>query len=362
MSAPANPISVRRTRLNWFGAGFVALALGLTALFLWFADVGVSGSDALFRGQPESVWIRNLKYSDEEQVKEWRAYGAAGVQVLIRGLEQADRPGERAYRRTYRRLPGFLARWLPAPKSDSTRVTRMHLVSLLASLSLDAKAATPIMARTLQFDEASSVRQMAISFFTSSEDEKCLLNQLPAKEKAALLPAFIQAVQDPADWGLRNNAAIALRFFPEQRETVVPVLVQTLHDSQPEVRLLAAEALNHLDAAAAKQAGAVSVVVTISQAADDQIASRAIAALREFRNEPEPATRALIAGLVSTNTLVACQSVWSLGGAPEEFGAQRAAIIAALQESAQRSDSVGKYARTALKQWEARPDGTVGAE
>ena len=296
----------------------------------------------------ESEWIKNLKYSDDEQLKEWRTYGEEGVQVLIRGMERANRPTERAYRQFSRQMPYWVSRWLPATKLDATRSTRMTIASLLSSLGSDAKSATPIMVRMLNDDEDDSVRQIVITFFTYTEDAKCPLNQMPAKEKRALLPAFLRSMQISQ---LRNNAAIALRFYPEESKIVAPVLVKALQDSDPAVRLLAAEALGAVAPSAAKQADTLSVVIEIAKLPDDQIVSRAVAALGDFPDAPEPAVRALIEALVSTNTLVACQSVWSLQSAPKEYKQFSGSIIPALQKAAERKDNVRGYARSALTQW-----------
>jgi len=123
------------------------------------------------------------------------------------------------------------------------------VVDLLSRLSKDAKLATPAMARALN-DEDPSVRQIAITFFTGGEDENCLLNQMEARAKRDLLPAFTRAMQDSHE-GLRNNAAIALRYYPDQAEIVVPILTRALQDPAPKVRQLAAEALKRIDPAAA---------------------------------------------------------------------------------------------------------------
>jgi hypothetical protein len=48
--------------------------------------------DPLFHGKPESHWIEHLSYRDEEQVKQWREFGSAGVRVLVRALHVANRP------------------------------------------------------------------------------------------------------------------------------------------------------------------------------------------------------------------------------------------------------------------------------
>src|SRR5678815_171718 len=136
--------SPRRGR-RWIVVASLAFTAGVAGLVLWIGNVTHTSHEPLFRGKPESEWIKNLKYHDDEQVKEWRGYGEEGLQVLIRGLERANPPRERAYRKFNRRLPAFLRRWLPAPKPDATRSTRMCLVSLLWSLSNDAKPATEVM-------------------------------------------------------------------------------------------------------------------------------------------------------------------------------------------------------------------------
>src|SRR5207247_1659061 len=126
----------------------------------------------------------------------------------------------KAYPRIAPRLPGVLRGWLPAPSMDSTRGTRMSVVSLLSRLGKDARAAAPAMAWVLKH-EVADVRNCAMAFFTLPEDENALLNQMEAKEKRKLLPDFIRAVEDKgANWALRHNAAIALKYYPEQQEVV----------------------------------------------------------------------------------------------------------------------------------------------
>ncbi|MCI0535441.1 MAG: HEAT repeat domain-containing protein [Verrucomicrobiales bacterium] len=333
---------------------------GLTGLVLWFGGVLPVSRDPPFRGQPESEWIKNLKYRDDQQVKEWRAYGEEGVQVLIRGLERANRPGERAYRRFNQLLPDFLRRWLPAPKRDSTQETRERLVSLLWSLGSDAKSAAPVMIRTASTDEFHGVRQSAIGFFITSAGDNTLLNQIPVKEKKALLPALLRAVQDPGNEGPRLNAAILLKYYTEERDVVGPVLGRALRDSDPQVRLCAAEALNCVAPELAKQTGATSILVALAKDPDDQLASKAVDALGGTGSQRELAVPVLIECLQSTNTLIACEAVWALEWAPDEFTADSDSIIPALAIAGQRKDSVGGYARVAHKKWQSRSVGEPG--
>lgn len=360
MSEPAQKASKMRQMLKPAALILLVFAAGLSLLVLWFAGVTIGGSDPLFRDKHESEWIKNLKYSDDEQVKEWRGYGEEGVQVLIRGLERANHPGQRAYRQLYRSLPGFLMRWVPSPKSDSTRSTRMCLASLLSSLGNDASNAMPVLIRTVVHDEAADVRQCAINFFTASEDDQCLLNHMPVDEKMKLLPGLLRALQDRSNWGLRNNAANALQWFPEQRGIVAPALVAALRDPQPQVRVLTAQALIRVDPGMAKKMGAAGVLTAISKDPDDQVAFRAVAAMKYFGSDPQSVVPALIESLKNTNTLVACEAVWVLEWAPPEFKSCRDAVVPALHKAAQRTDNVGGYARAALKRWESAADPAKG--
>src|SRR6266849_1546668 len=193
---------------------------------------------------------------------------------------------------------------------------------------------------------------MAISFFTSPENENSFLNQMDKKEKRRLLPDFIHALEDNSNSGLRNNAALALRYYPEQRQIVAPVLVKALQDAIPQVRLLAAEGLNRVDPDAAEKAGAIAVVIEVLKEPDDQVAYRAAEFLREFQRQPELAVPAIIESLQNTNTLVACTALWSL----QQFKHHADTIIPALKKAAQREDIVGGWAKTALKPLESEAD------
>jgi hypothetical protein len=307
----------------------------------------------MFRGRLESDWIAHLAYRDDEQVKQWRGFGPEGARVLVRGLDRANRPLERAYRKTYRaiasKLPFGLARLLPAPRVDSTRETRMKVVSLLSSLGNDAGITVPAMGRAMR-DENPDVCAAAISFFTSPEDEHTLLNQLDKRQKRKLLPSFIEALQNNTpSWSIRNNAALALRYYPEEARVVAPVLAKALQDPIPRVRVLAAAALLRVDADTARKAGAARVAINILRDPDDQVAYRAAELLGEFQAQPELAVPALIECLRFTNELVGCQAVWSLG----KFRSNANLILPALQEAAQRKDNVAGHARAAVKRLES---------
>ena len=291
----------------------VALLAALVAGLVWAYR---PASDPLFHGKPESIWIEQLVYRDEDQVKDWRKFGPEGVQVLVRGLEKQSHPIERSYRKLYRRwtaaLPGSVTRFLPYPKKDSTFVRRACVVDVLSRLGKDAMFAKPSMARALR-DENEGVRQLAISFFNDTEDENCILNQMDKKEKAALLPDFLDGMQLPH---VRNNAAIALGFYPEEATRVTPELVKGLQDSNLGVRLVCAKSLFRVDPKTARTAGVVPVLIKILENPDDQVSHRAARQLGEMGLEPNLAVPALIASAQVTNTLVASSALWALGNFP----------------------------------------------
>lgn len=345
---PAPP--AKRKTLRWI----VIILSIVAALFVsaWLVGLTYGDDQRHFRGKLETEWINELKYHDDDQVKEWRGYGEEGVQVLIRGLERAYRPGERAYRNFYRKMPWIVSRWLPWPKQDVDRAKRMTILALLSNLGSDAKSAVPVVSRMLNDDDG-GVLQLAISFFTSSEDEKCTLNQLPPAQKKRLLPLFIRAMQNKTFAGARNNAAIALRFYPEQKEIVAPVLVKALQDTEPAVRLLAADALWHVDPVAAEKADAVSVMIALTKLPDDQLASRAISKLPQFKGHADLAVPAIVECVGSTNNLVACQAIWAFEWKTDEYRAYANTIIPTLEKAATLTNNVGRYARTALKKWQS---------
>ena len=166
----------------------------------------------------------------------------------------------------------------------------------------------------------------------------------------ALLPALLRGMQDAQ---LRHNASILLKFYPEQREVVAPVLVTAMQDPEPYVRLYAAEALNRVAPDLAKKTRATSLLVSLAQYPDDQVAAKAVAALAHSGSEPDLAVPALIECLRSTNSLIGCEAIWALEGAPQEFTAYSNSIIPALTQAAQER-SRGGYAKAALLKWQSR--------
>jgi len=336
--------------------GLFALATLLTAVLasvIWLFFM--PGRDPLFHGRPESQWITNIVYgvqlSDAEskaQVQQWRNFGPEGLRVLERGLDQT--PGRR-YRKFYRRyahkLPRFMISLLPSPAMDKSYSTRMCVLDLLKRMDKDAWPVWRTVARALD-DEDDGIRMSAISFFTWREDDSAFLNQMAPRDKKAILPRFLRGMED-SDWGLRNNAALALRYYPEEKQAVVPALAKALADAEPHVRLVAAESLNRIDPIEASRAGVVKALAALVVHPDDQIAGSAASALRRCRNDADEAVGALLKALHSTNNYVSSSAVWSL----EAFPGHADIILPEMRKAAERKDHAGGYARKAVKNLES---------
>jgi len=326
------------------------------------AIVALSPRDPIFHGKPESQWITNIVYGmslsedqNKEQVQRWRDFGPAGLRVLERGLD-VNRGGKyrKFYSRLTRILPNSVMRLLPAPQRQADQGARQCVLDLLRRMGEDAHPAWTAVARALA-DENRSVRQLAITYFTHPENDKAFLNQMPARDKEKLLPLFIRALEDnhPAQSGLRNNAALALKYYPEHALLVTPALLKALQDPSPNVRLRCAEALNRVDPVAGSKAGAVTVVAQLLSNPDYQVSGQAAYALRQFQHDADLAVTALIEALHGTNrAVVGASAVWSLQWA---FPSHTNRTIPELRKAGELKDNAGGYARSAVQFLEANP-------
>jgi HEAT repeat protein len=334
----------------------IALGVMLVAGVAW---VMLSPRDPLFHGKPESYWITNIAYGmsltdaqNKEQVQRWRDFGPKGLQVLERGLApNRGRTYQNFHRRLASILPGPLLRLLPTPPPKTVGGTRHCVADLLCRMGKDAYPAWPAVARALA-DEDPWVRARAITFFTGPEDDNALLNQMPAREKQKLLPLFIRSLEDGGwSWNPRNNAALALRYYPEHASSFTSALAKAMQDPSPYVRLNSATSLNRVDPAAGSKAGAVGVVAQLLRDPDYQVSGSAAFALRQFQYDADLAVSALIEALHGTNSaVVGASAVWSLEWAFPEHADR---IIPELRKAAERTDNAGGYARAAVKSLEA---------
>ncbi len=339
----------RRMRRRLLLALLVVSLGGLTWLLL-------PAPDPLFHGRPESEWIKTIRFfgadssiaARQEQIERWRNWGPDGLRVLAHALDKADHPIQRHYRRLYRflsaGLPGFLVRRLPSPGVIVIGGQPVDVILLLSLLGKDALPAAGAVARAMNSDD-SAVRQSAINFFTRGADKNRLLNHLEPKAKRQLLPAFLSATQD-SHWGVRNNAAVALRYYPEQREAVVPALTSLLRDSEVRVQMTAADSFQKVAPELVATSGVVSVVVRLLKNPNDQIDLWAADWLGTVRCEPNLAVPALIESLQNPNSLVASTAAQSL----TRYKEQADIIVPALKQAALREDTAS-FALPALRQF-----------
>lgn len=344
MSEAANPNANPARRLRRRLAAGVLAIVGL-AVLCWFAGTLVGDRDPLFRGKPESEWIKGLK-GDTDDTSQWRSFGEEGVQVLVRGLKRAQRPGERAYRRLYRALPRLAARPLPYPKQDSTRDARYLICQKITWLGKDARSAVPIMVHSLR-DEDVQVRGRALGFFSyPSDTESAVLSLMDEKEKARILPDLIRVTQEQPI-GMASSGVSALKYFPVQKQTVTPVLLTFLKDPDIRTRLAAAAALNRVDPDAAKSAGVTPMVTGVAKNQTNiAAADYAIRILGKFHHDPEAAISTLMECLDSTDSRLAIEAILSLED--DGFLKYSGTILPALTNVARREDSVGKHAEAAI--------------
>ena len=155
----------------------------------------------------------------------------------------------------------------------------------------------PAIARALR-DDDEGVRLCALGCY---EELPEVMND---KEKLARLPELLRAAQD-RDENIRNNAAVALRWYAGHGAEVAPVLIKGLHDPYIHGRMQMAKALARVDLPAGLKAGIVPVVIEILKNPDDQVAYQAAELLGEMGAQPELAVPALTEAAQSTNTLVA---------------------------------------------------------
>lgn len=255
--------------------------------------------DSMFHGRWESEWIKSIQYNGtDEQTRQWLALGPDGARLLGRALDRG-----RQYRKVYHwlmpRLPGPFARLLSQHLSDpaTNHSTRMCVVSLLGSLGKDAKPAEPAIGRALDDDDV-GVRMGALGCYESG-----LLEVIGQQQKDARLPAFLRATRD-REWGIENNAIVALQFYTNQSAIVVPVLVACLQNSNNHVRLMAAAVLAKMDPQTGIKAGMIPVLVAILKNPDNQLAYRAADALGELGRNGAQAVPDLVEAIHGTDQLV----------------------------------------------------------
>lgn len=326
-------------------------------------------TDGMFRGKLESEWIKEVKYYDEQQAEQWKEFGSEGVDVLIRGLRRAERPRERLYRKWYRNITRFLVadlhvpvQWtgiLPEPRMDETAAERHRIVSLLSLMDEVAYPAAPSMIKSLR-DEALSIQQSAIGYFNGSEGEHTPLDHLSQDDREIVFDYLIAAVAQTNQNSiqhLRNNAALALRYFPNRKTDSVPALLGAIPNTSSGTSASVIETLLLVDPAQSGNSNVVDVLIAVLNDLDDQVAYRAPPLLGKMSVDTARIVDELIRHLKNESSLVATAAAQALGNFPEHSGR----ILPPLWEA---HNDPGHHARTwgtgrSLKKLD--PDGAAAA-
>ena len=262
----------------------------------------------------ESEWIKSIVYhGDDDQIKLWRSRGPNGIQMLVRALK--------------------------SPAYDHS--TRMCVASLISQLGDYAKSAIPELISMIKTEKDESVRGILLGYFEGP------IEGLGETEKAEMFPELIRALQS-SNGSVRNNALVLLQSYPSQSDTVIPLMVQSLQDSSPGVRVMAVKALNKVDPQNSAGVEQVAVLVgCLNGPAGDtpSAANDAAIMLGKLHREPGLAVPALIQSLQSADRYVRQNSAVALG----KFGAQAKPAITALTKALADSDSgVRSQAATAI--------------
>ncbi|MDB6125248.1 MAG: domain containing protein [Pedosphaera sp.] len=329
----------------------ILVVISIVAVLSVLAGLIIRSHEPVFHGKPESYWFTNITYNAaSDEIKQWESFGPEGIRFLIRGLNKGNNPLERAYFNTWPKLPSFLRNQLPQPV-DATSI-RMQSVDMLGRLKSDPKIVVPALVHALKIEKRDSVRMIEIAFF-----EADILHGME-KERHELLPIFIGAMQSSSS-GMRNNAALALRLYPDHADVVAPVLVKGLSDSDPGVCLVSAKSLNQIDPQALVKAGGVTTLANLLKSPDDQIAMRAARSLGEIGKEPDSAIPALLEMAQGTNYNIATSSIGGLAG----FKSQAKAAVPFLVSTLKHKDGRMRYAaQHALKTISPETARTVGTK
>ena len=285
----------------------------------------------LIQGKTESEWINSIVYrGDDDQTRRWHALGPRGIQMLVRALKP------------------------PANKEAETqrnigRKTRMDAANLLCELAnyytqsiIDAKGAIPRLIESLKTETDGGVLGNELACFEGP------IKMMGEKDKAALFPELVRAMQS-RETSVRINALVALQYYPGQTDSVVPLMVKSLQDFNPQVRVTAVKALNQFDPQNAAAADFVQILIgCITGPAGDTpgVANDAVIELGELHRDPDLAVPALMQTLRSDDIYIRENSAAALG----KFGNQAKPVVNALHKALEDPDAnVRQQAAMALK-------------
>jgi HEAT repeat protein len=304
------------------GSAVVLLAAGTTTV----AVKVIQERPMVVQGKTESEWIKNIVYNgDDNQRKLWHSLGPKGIKMLVRAMKPPPTG-------------------LTYEQANTNRKTRMCAADLLCQLAdyREGTSAVPDVIKLLQTEKDDSVRGLELGYF------EIPLQGMSEKDKAALLPELIRSLSRDHS-GERNNALVALQYYTNQINTVVPLMVNELQDPIPGVRLMAVKALEKIDPQNPASSNFVSVVagcVTGPPGDMPGAANDAVVMLGQLHRDPDVAVPALIQALQRDEKYVRNNAAAALG----KFGGQARAAVPALTKALQDSDAqVRRQAAAAIK-------------
>jgi HEAT repeat protein len=192
------------------------------------------------------------------------------------------------------------------------------------------KSAIPALIKLLKTEKEDSVRAIELACF------EIPIRNMPERQKAELFPELLRDLQSRDD-SVRNNALTALPYYPNQTETMVPLLVKLLQDPAAYVRLHAVEALNKMDPQTAARPDVFTVLLGCLN--DPNTANDTVVQLGEWHRDPALAVPALIQSLGNGDVYIRQNTADALG----RFGGQARAAIPALRRAL--ADSVPNVRR-----------------
>ncbi|MDB6122822.1 MAG: domain containing protein [Pedosphaera sp.] len=168
--------------------------------------------DPIYNGKPMSFWINSL-YSGPAIL--FKDYDPNLTPVLLKAMQTRDAPLQKAYHIVWPRLPAWAKRFLPTPRyAAQVRVNAILIVRMYAGHSTPA---LPTLIHLMQEDKDPLVRATSASTLGV-----CFSNDI---------------------------------FTKYQLPTVIPALLKSLKDKDPQVRREATNAFIVIDREAAAKAG-----------------------------------------------------------------------------------------------------------
>jgi RNA polymerase sigma factor (sigma-70 family) len=283
----------------------------------------------LIQGKTESEWINSIVYfGDDNQMNRWHSLGPKGIQMLVRALKPPPDG-------------------LTEEQAYTNRVNRMKAASVLSQLENnklgnDANRAIPEIINDIKTENDGGVLGIELVFFEMP------IQTMDEKKKAVLFPELLRAMQRN-DSAVRYNALVALQYYPNQADMVIPLMITALQDPISGVRLMAIKALSKVDPQNAAGSNFVAIAagcVTGSPGDMPGAVNDAVIMLGQLHREPGIAVPALVQGLQSPESYVRKNSAAALG----RFGGQARPAVSALQIALEDSDTnVRRQAAAALK-------------